>query len=139
MDKTAPNPVDLHVGARVRLRRRALGMSQEELANDLGLTFQQIQKYERGANRISASKLYDIACSLGSPLGYFFEGLADPAVKGRDSAAAADFDFRAFMMTSEGTELARLFPSIGRARVRRRVLDLVRSLAEPDGDQGSAA
>ncbi|MDB5440817.1 MAG: Cro/Cl family transcriptional regulator [Caulobacteraceae bacterium] len=139
MDKNTPNPVDLHVGARVRLRRRALGMSQEDLANDLGLTFQQIQKYERGANRISASKLYDIACSLSSPLAYFFEGLADPAAEGGEGADTADFDFRAFMMTSEGVELARLFPAISRARVRRRLLDLVRSLAEPDADQDSAA
>lgn len=114
-------------------------MSQEDLANDLGLTFQQIQKYERGANRISASKLYDIACSLGSPLAYFFEGLADPASGRAEQVDTADFHLRALMMTAEGAELARLFPSISRARVRRRVLDLVRSLAEPDAGQDSAA
>ena len=84
-DDRSPNPVDLHVGARVRMRRRLRGVSQEKLAESLGLTFQQVQKYERGANRISASKLYEIAASLQTPVGYFFEGLADPSAL--DSAA----------------------------------------------------
>src|SRR5215212_8586427 len=73
-----PNPVDLHVGARIRMRRKILGVSQEKLADDLGLTFQQVQKYERGANRVSASKLYEIARSLQTPVAFFFEGLNDP-------------------------------------------------------------
>src|SRR4051812_37905868 len=77
-DKT-PNPVDLYVGGRIRMRRRSLGVSQEKLADDLGLTFQQVQKYERGANRVSASKLYEIARSLQTPVAFFFEGLNDPA------------------------------------------------------------
>src|SRR4029077_3697481 len=76
-----PNPVDLHVGARIRLRRRMQGVSQEKLADALGLTFQQVQKYERGANRVSASKLYEIPAALRSPISYFFDGLADPAVE----------------------------------------------------------
>src|SRR5580692_8901907 len=75
----SPNPVDLHVGARIRMRRRMLGVSQEKLADALGLTFQQVQKYERGANRVSASKLYEIAAALKTPVAYFFEGLADPS------------------------------------------------------------
>lgn len=133
MDKNDPNPVDLHVGAKVRLRRRSLGMSQESLADDLGLTFQQVQKYERGANRISASKLYDIARSLQAPVSYFFDGLADPmtAMTGV-SESGPDQDIHAFMMTPEGVELARLFPTITRPRVRRKVLDLVRALAETE-------
>ena len=72
-----PNPIDLHVGARIRMRRRLLGVSQERLAEALGLTFQQVQKYERGANRVSASKLYEIARTLQTPVTYFFDGLAD--------------------------------------------------------------
>src|SRR5579862_5575580 len=78
-DANAPNPVDLHVGARIRMRRRLQGVSQEKLADALGLTFQQVQKYERGANRVSASKLYEIASALKSPVAYFFDGLADPS------------------------------------------------------------
>ena len=70
-----PNPVDVHVGLQVRLRRKELKISQEKLAETLGLTFQQVQKYERGANRISASKLYEIARSLQAPISWFFEGL----------------------------------------------------------------
>src|SRR5271163_5343803 len=77
-----PNPVDLHVGARIRLRRRMQGVSQEKLADALGLTFQQVQKYERGANRVSASKLYEIATALQAPVSYFFDGLADPSEDG---------------------------------------------------------
>src|SRR6188768_2616137 len=73
-----PNPVDLHVGGRVRMRRTLLGVSQEQLADSLGLTFQQVQKYERGANRVSASKLYESARALQAPVSFFFEGLADP-------------------------------------------------------------
>jgi len=76
--KKAPNPTDKHVGSRVRMRRMMLGMSQEKLGDALGLTFQQVQKYERGANRISASKLYEIARALRVPIAWFFEGLSDP-------------------------------------------------------------
>ncbi len=88
-----PNPVDLHVGARIRLRRRMQGVSQEKLADALGLTFQQVQKYERGANRVSASKLYEIAAALRAPVAYFFDGLADPTgdeLDGVRPAAASD-------------------------------------------------
>jgi transcriptional regulator with XRE-family HTH domain len=125
-----PNPVDLHVGARIRMRRKILGVSQERLAEDLGLTFQQIQKYERGANRVSASKLYEIAKSLQSSVGYFFEGLADTT---REGVAEGGEPFvHDFLMTSEGLELAGLFPRITRPKVRRRILELVRSMAEEE-------
>src|SRR4029079_16732020 len=73
-----PNPIDVYVGGRIRMRRRSLGITQERLAEGLGLTFPQVQKYERGATRVSASKLYEIARSLRTPLDYFFEGLNDP-------------------------------------------------------------
>ena len=127
----SPNPVDLHVGGRVRMRRKMLGVSQERLADALGLTFQQVQKYERGANRVSASKLYDIARFLGVPVSYFFEGLADPSTP--DAAAADGRSEQAvheFLMTAEGLELAAMFPKISRPQLRRRVLELVRSLAD---------
>ena len=126
-----PNPVDLHVGARIRMRRKILGVSQERLAEDLGLTFQQIQKYERGANRVSASKLYEIARSLQSSVGYFFEGLADTTAGGL--AEGGEPFVHDFLMTPEGLELATLFPKITRSKVRRRILELVRSMAEDRG------
>jgi transcriptional regulator with XRE-family HTH domain len=129
-DKT-PNPVDLYVGGRIRMRRRTLGVSQEKLAEDLGLTFQQVQKYERGANRVSASKLYEIARSLSSPVAWFFEGLNDP-VSGGVAEHGADAVLHDFLMTPEGVELASLFPQIRRPRIRRRILDLVRAMAEEE-------
>ena len=79
MTSETPNPIDVHVGQRVRLRRKQRGLSQGRLADALGLTFQQIQKYERGTNRVSASKLYGIAMVLGVPVGFFYEGLDDPS------------------------------------------------------------
>ena len=133
-----PNPIDLHVGARIRMRRKIMGVSQERLAEDLGLTFQQVQKYERGANRVSASKLYEIACSLQSAVSYFFEGLADPTDAGGMAENGSEQFVHDFLMTSEGLELASVFPRIGRAKVRRRILDLVRSMADEgvaDGDE----
>jgi transcriptional regulator with XRE-family HTH domain len=131
-DKT-PNPVDLYVGGRIRMRRRTLGVSQEKLADDLGLTFQQVQKYERGANRVSASKLYEIARSLSIPVAYFFEGLNDP-VSGGVADQGADAILHDFLMTQEGVELASLFPMIRRPRIRRRILDLVRAMVEEEAD-----
>ena len=131
-DRT-PNPVDLHVGARIRMRRKILGVSQERLADDLGLTFQQVQKYERGANRVSASKLYEIARSLQAPISYFFDGLADPLAAAQEYTASGDDRFvHDFLMTSEGLELATIFPKIKRGRVRRKVLDLVRAMADEE-------
>jgi transcriptional regulator with XRE-family HTH domain len=128
----APNPVDLHVGLRVRLRRRALKMSQEKLAESLGLTFQQVQKYERGSNRISASKLYEIARALRAPVAWFFEGLADPAEGRIECAAESEGASRIhdFLLTREGADLANLFPKLPEGSVRRRIIELVRALAE---------
>ena len=117
------------------MRRKMLGVSQERLAEALGLTFQQVQKYERGANRISASKLYEIARFLSAPISYFFEGLSDPSLGGAASVAddGSEQHVHGFLMTSEGLELASAFPRINRSRLRRRILDLVRALA--DGDE----
>ena len=127
-----PNPVDLHVGARVRMRRKFLGMSQEGLAETILLTFQQVQKYERGSNRISASKLWEIAKALKAPVAYFFEGYGEnEAVEGFSESESEQF-VHGFLMTTEGIELAEAFPRIKNAKHRRRILELVRSLAEDD-------
>ena len=126
-----PSHVDAHVGARIRLRRKLLGLSQQQLAEKLGLTFQQVQKYERGVNRVSASKLYETAQVLGAPVTHFFEGLdgdsAEPALQSPPTGEAA---VTAFLMTPEGLELATLFPRIPKGRMRHQVLELVRTLAE---------
>jgi transcriptional regulator with XRE-family HTH domain len=133
LESRPPNPVDLHVGARIRLRRRMQGVSQEKLADALGLTFQQVQKYERGANRVSASKLYEIATALQAPVSYFFDGLADPSNEEGGNARPTDEQtVHTFLMTAEGLELAKLFPGLPRGRIRRRFLDLMRALAGVD-------
>lgn len=113
-----------------------MGVSQERLAESLGLTFQQVQKYERGSNRVSASKLYEIAATLQTQITYFFEGLADPsAIQDGEVAPEAERFIQDFLLMPEGLELAGLFPKITRARVRRRVLDLVRSMAEEETEE----
>src|SRR4051794_22552162 len=123
----SPNPVDRHVGLRIRLRRKELGISQERLAEAIGLTFQQVQKYERAANRVSASKLWEMSRALSTNIGYFYEGLGDfVAPIGDDAPRDA---VQEFLLTPEGIELATSFPQIPRGRVRRRILDLVRALA----------
>lgn len=139
IESRSPNPVDLHVGARIRMRRRLQGVSQEKLAEALGLTFQQVQKYERGANRVSASKLYEIAAMLKAPIGYFFDGLADPAADiGEDELQPSDERLvHAFLMTSEGLELARCFTQVPRGRVRRRLLELIRALGGEGEDEAA--
>lgn len=126
-----PNPVDRHIGARIRERRRAVGMSQERLAERLGITFQQVQKYERGSNRVSASRLFEIASAIGTPIGYFFEHLAPP-FPAMELAEPVEEYHHDFVMTHEGAALARTFPRIPTRRLRRQVLDLVRALAPPD-------
>ena len=128
-----PNIVDLHVGGRVRMRRKMLGMSQEALADALGLTFQQVQKYERGANRVSASKLYEIAKTFQVPVSFFFDGLPDTTTDEVDEVSvSAARVVTEFLNTPEGLELAEMFPKIGRGRVRRQVLDLVRAMADEE-------
>jgi len=128
-----PNPIDIHVGSRVRMRRKLMGVSQEKLAEALGLTFQQVQKYERGVNRVSASKLFETSKFLGVEVSYFFDGLA-----GRDPASGfaeseSERYTHEFLMTNEGVELASLFPRLA-GKQRRRILELVRTLADDDDD-----
>ena len=121
-----PSSVDVHVGGRVRVRRRLIHMTQETLADLIDVTFQQVQKYERGSNRISASKLFAIAEALEVPISYFFEGLDET---GERSAEGSEQNIQSFLRTSEGLELARLFPRIARGPLRRRILELVRAAA----------
>ncbi|EGF91991.1 helix-turn-helix family protein [Asticcacaulis biprosthecium C19] len=114
------------------MRRKFLGMSQEGLAEVIDLTFQQVQKYERGSNRISASKLYEIARALKAPVAYFFEGYGETeAVEGFSESESEQF-VHGFLMTTEGIELAEAFPRIRSAKLRRKVLELVRVLGESE-------
>jgi len=135
-DGAGPHPVDRHVGLRIRMRRKELGISQEKLAEALGLTFQQVQKYERAANRVSASKLWEIARALNANVGYFYEGLQ--GAEDLDMGPAPNLNAHAFLLTPEGIELASLFPKVGRSRVRRKIVELVRALADTDSE-GEAA
>ncbi|MEW5704076.1 MAG: helix-turn-helix transcriptional regulator [Pseudomonadota bacterium] len=131
-----PNPVDIHVGGRVRLRRTLLGMSQEKLAKALGLTFQQVQKYERGTNRIGASRLHELSQALDVPVAFFFDDLdagsgAAPAFTGgylhEDAAPPFEGDP---MGKRETLQLVRAYYRIKSRAVRKRILDLARSLAD---------
>lgn len=122
-----PNPIDVHVGFRIRLRRKALGISQERLADSLGLTFQQVQKYERAANRVSASKLWEVAQALNTSVAFFYEGLSPGDAVEAAFAEAARTDP---MLGADAIELAHLLSRIERPSVRRRIVDLVRSLTD---------
>ncbi|WP_183189247.1 helix-turn-helix domain-containing protein [Ancylobacter tetraedralis] len=130
MTKKSPNPIDKHVGSRVRMRRMMVGMSQEKLGENLGITFQQIQKYEKGTNRIGASRLQNISSVLGVPVAFFFEGIPNttPGTAGfaEDASPAYVADFLA---TNEGLALTRAFLKIPDSKVRRRIVDLVEALA----------
>jgi transcriptional regulator with XRE-family HTH domain len=126
-----PNPVDTHVGSRVRLRRMLLGMSQERLGESMGLTFQQVQKYEKGVNRIGASRLFQISKILDVPVQFFFEE-APHIGPGSQVRGMAEPHSEAFILeflnSREGLELNRAFVKIGDAKVRKSIVDLVRAL-----------
>ena len=118
-----PDPVDVHVGTRLRQRRTLLGMSQEKLAAAFGVSFQQIQKYERGANRVSASRLHQLTRILNVPVGYFFEGMTDVPQNGHHPAHDSEM-----VASRETLELVRAYYRIEDPTVRRRLVDLLRSL-----------
>src|ERR1700744_3204857 len=128
-----PNPVDVHVGSRVRLRRTLLGMSQEKLGDALGLTFQQVQKYERGANRVGASRLYDLSRVLDVPVSYFFDEFGDQAALQGGTSAGGEEAAEAYqpnpMMKRETLELVRAYLRIADPQIKRRVFDLTKALA----------
>jgi transcriptional regulator with XRE-family HTH domain len=128
--KKAPNPIDKHVGSRVRMRRMMLGMSQEKLGDAIGLTFQQVQKYEKGSNRIGASRLQQIALILQVPVSFFFEGAPPPPIQAVGFGAPLDPDHTTGLLsTSEGLALARAFMRIRNVKLRRRIVDLVEEMA----------
>jgi transcriptional regulator with XRE-family HTH domain len=127
-----PNPMDAHVGSRVRLRRMLLGMSQEKLGEYLGLTFQQVQKYEKGVNRIGASRLFELAHVLGVPVQFFYDD-APPSDNRTPAAAGAserppESYVVDFLGTREGLELNKAFIRITDPRLRRAIVELVRVL-----------
>lgn len=135
--KKVPNPIDRHVGSRVRMRRILLGMSQEKLGEALGLTFQQVQKYEKGTNRIGASRLQQISKTLNVPPAFFFDGaptLDDSTPQGQmvggvaEDASSSTFVLD-FVATAEGLALNKAFARIRDPRVRKRIIDLVACLA----------
>lgn len=127
-DERAANAIDRKLGQRVRTRRLEIGMSQERLAELLGVTFQQVQKYEKGVNRIAASRLHDIAASLDMPIAKFFEGLSGRASAGVAESSRDYIDDA--LATPEGAQLMALFASIKSRKVRRQVLELVKALTE---------
>ena len=127
-----PNPIDVHVGSRLRMRRMLVGMSQEKLGESLEVTFQQVQKYERGANRISASRLFDISHILDVPVQYFFDDIK-PARRRKKSQRRKHVDTAqvvSFLSTSDGAQLIRTFSEIDNAQIRRNIIDLVKSISE---------
>lgn len=137
VNKKKPNPIDIHVGSRIRLRRTMLGMSQEKLGEALGITFQQIQKYEKGTNRVGASRLQNISTILNVPVSFFFEDApGDPSTGQPGMAEANSSNYVVdFLSSSEGLQLNRAFIKISDAKIRRKLVDLVKSLAsEPESD-----
>jgi transcriptional regulator with XRE-family HTH domain len=137
--ESRPNPIDMHVGSRIRLRRTLMGMSQERLGEQLGLTFQQVQKYERGVNRVGASRLYDLSRVLDVPISFFYddmpESVGGPRITGRGPVGFGDSQ-DAFgddtLNRRETLELVRAYYRITDAGVRKRVFELIKSLvADP--------
>jgi transcriptional regulator with XRE-family HTH domain len=138
--KKTPDPIDRHVGSRVRMQRVLLKMSQEKLGEALGLTFQQVQKYEKGTNRIGASRLQQIAKTLNVPPSFFFEGAPTAASSNaggfaEESSSQYVVDF---LSTAEGLHLNRSFARIKDPKVRKRVIDLIATLADQEDSQPAA-
>ena len=139
--ESRPSPIDVHVGSRIRLRRTLLGMSQERLGDQLGLTFQQVQKYERGINRVGASRLFDLARVLDVPISFFFDDMPDGlagSIGGGSRRALGMADAQdAFgddtMTRRETLELVRAYYRITDPAVRKRVFDLIKSMGPGEG------
>jgi transcriptional regulator with XRE-family HTH domain len=127
------NPVDKHVGSRARMRRTMLGMSQEKLGDELGITFQQVQKYEKGANRISASRLHQMAHILQVAVPFFFEGAPQATGQSRRGGDAPSPAYVSeFIATADGLKLVKAFTQISDAKVRHSIVRLVEQLAGED-------
>jgi len=124
-----PNSIDVHVGRRVRLRRHSIGVTQQQLAAALGISFQQVQKYERGANRISASKLFEIGQALDAPISYFFEGLEARRPGAADLVIAERDRFEKVLVEPGGSALMAAFMKIGSRTLKRCLVDLAVAIA----------
>ena len=133
--KKVPNPVDKHVGSRVRMRRKMLAMSQTQLADALGLTFQQVQKYEKGTNRMGASRLQQMSDILQVPVEFFFEGAPNAsAPHGSNGSALSMVEIDDFVSNSDGLRLIGAFMRIDNAALRRKIVMLVQEIAGDDGN-----
>ena len=130
-----PNPVDVHVGTRIRLQRLTMKLSQSVLGEKLGVTFQQVQKYERGTNRVSASRLWRMAEILGVPVEFFFHGIKDQAESGGFAEGAETPIVYDFINSTDGVQLASAYSRISDPKIRRQVLQLVRALGGESGEQ----
>jgi transcriptional regulator with XRE-family HTH domain len=143
--RKVPNPIDEFVGKRVRLQRVLMGLSQEKLGTALGLTFQQVQKYEKGTNRIGASRLQEIAKILGVPPGFFFEGAPTPVADLSQNSGFSEREHASsyvsdFISTVEGMQLTKAFVRIRKRAVRQRIVDLVTTLASAEaGDEDASS
>ncbi len=137
--KKTPDPIDRHVGSRVRMQRILMKISQEKLGEALGLTFQQVQKYEKGLNRIGASRLQQISKTLSVPPSFFFEGAPtlDATENGGFAEASSSQYVVDFLSTAEGLHLNRAFARINDVKIRKRVLELVVALAEASDEAAS--
>lgn len=133
---STPHPVDIHVGRRLRLKRTFLGMSQEAVGKHIGVTFQQIQKYERGINRMGASRLYDFARALSVPVSYFFDGYGDYVSDDPHALAAAEHAAPAYehdaINNRETLEVMRAYSRIKNPAVRKRIVELIKVMAAED-------
>lgn len=143
-EKEGPSPVDIHVGTRIRLRRTLMGISQEKLGEALGLTFQQVQKYERGVNRVGASRLYDLSRVLDVPIGFFYDDMPDKLAgmhgTGHTTRATGGFaepqdgfNTDESLNRRETLELVRAYYRINEPSVRKRVFELIKSMGPPEG------
>ena len=130
MTRRDPNYIDVHVGTRMRMRRQLINMSQERLGELLGITFQQVQKYEKGSNRISASRLFYSAKTLGVPVQFFFDGLPGVDAEGGFSEASKGDEFVATMMTPEGVQLAKAFSNANTDTKRKLIAGLARLVVD---------
>jgi transcriptional regulator with XRE-family HTH domain len=130
MTRRDPNYIDVHVGSRIRMRRQLISMSQEKLGELLGITFQQVQKYEKGTNRISASRLYYAAKTLGVPVHFFFEGL--PGTEEGEGLREGDAhsNLMANLLTPEGVQLAKAFGEMDDTNKRRLIVSLARAVLD---------
>ena len=140
---STPHPVDVYVGKRLRQKRTILGMSQEAVGKQIGVTFQQIQKYERGINRMGASRLYDFARALGVQIAYFFEGYGDYVMEDGSALAMNESEVAGFehdkATNRETADIMRAYAKIKSPAVRKRIVDLVKAMAIDDQDDKAEA